>query len=60
MNFAVTDTLEPPDDVIVGRCDYCGGEIYEGEDVYEIDGDIIHEECLLDFVKNRIAVRRES
>ena len=27
----------------------CGGEIYEGETVYNIDGQLIHEDCLHDF-----------
>ncbi|WHH58285.1 hypothetical protein [Petroclostridium sp. X23] len=33
------------------RCDECGGEIYPGEGVYEIEGDIIHERCLGDYAK---------
>lgn len=52
--------LEPPEDVVVGECDHCGGEIYEGEEVYDIDGYTVHEDCLLDFVKDRMAVRREA
>lgn len=52
--------LEPPEDKVFCYCDYCGGEIYEGEDIYEIDGDIIHEDCLLDYAKDKLAVRREA
>lgn len=52
--------LDPPEDVIVGYCDYCGGEIYEGEEVYEIDGDVVHEDCLLDYVKENMAVKKEA
>ena len=41
--------LEPPEDKIFGYCDFCGGEIYEGDTVYDIDGQRIHEDCLGDF-----------
>ncbi len=44
--------LEPPEDVVVAHCDYCGGEIYEGERHYVIDGKRIHEDCLGDFAKD--------
>ena len=33
-------SLEPPEDVPVGYCEHCGGEIYEGETVYRIDGQL--------------------
>lgn len=33
-----------------GICACCGQEIYEGEDVYDIDSEIIHEDCLLDYM----------
>lgn len=52
--------LDPPEDKVFGYCDQCGGEIYEGEDIYEIDGDIIHEDCLLDYAREKLAVRREA
>ena len=41
--------LEPPEEKPIAYCDYCGGEIYEGETVYNIDGQLIHEDCLHDF-----------
>ena len=41
--------LEPPEDKPIAYCDYCGGEIYEGETVYTVDGQLIHEDCLHDF-----------
>lgn len=47
--------LDPPEEVVVAHCDCCGDEIYEGEDVYEIDGDLIHEDCLWDYAKRRFA-----
>lgn len=52
--------LDPPEDKVFGYCDHCDGEIYVGEVVYEIDGDIIHEDCLLDYVRDNLAVRREA
>jgi len=52
--------LEPPEDVVVGYCDQCGGEIYEGETVYRIDGQLIHEDCLEDFAKDYFADCKEE
>lgn len=59
-DFIPERPLEPPEDKIFGYCDHCGGEIYEGEEVYEIEGDIIHEDCLLDYVRKNLAVRKEA
>ena len=47
--------LEPPEDKIFGYCDHCGGEIYEGDTVYDIDGQRIHEDCLEDFARGYFA-----
>ncbi len=47
--------LEPSEDVVVGYCDHCGGEIYDGEAVYCIDGHRIHEDCLDDFAAEYFA-----
>ena len=47
--------LEPPEDKIFGYCDFCGGEIYEGDTVYDIDGQRIHEDCLADFARGYFA-----
>ncbi len=44
--------LDPPEDKICGYCDFCGGEIYEGESIYLIDGQRIHEDCLEDFARS--------
>lgn len=52
--------LDPPEDVIVGYCAYCGGEIYDGETVYRIDGGLIHEDCLYDFAKEYFADCKEE
>ncbi len=37
--------LNPPEDRVYALCDYCNGEIYSGEDYYDIDGDMIHGDC---------------
>lgn len=47
--------LEPPEDKPVGYCAHCGQEIYEGETVYDIDGELIHEDCLADFAAEYFA-----
>ena len=33
----------------VGICEGCGMRIYEFEDYYDINGELVHEECLLDW-----------
>lgn len=58
--YAPEPPLEPPEDVIVGHCAYCGGEIYEGDTVYRIDSDLIHEDCLYDFAKDYFADCKEE
>lgn len=47
--------LEPPEDKPAGYCGFCGGEVYEGDTVYRIDGQLIHENCLEDFAKDYFA-----
>ena len=34
---------------IVGICESCRGEIRADETYYDIEGDLLHEECLLDW-----------
>lgn len=61
MNYIVPEPpLDPPEDKIFGYCAHCGGEIYEGEDIYIIDSEAVHEDCLLDYVRENIAVRKEA
>ena len=45
--------LNPDDPVVVGVCPVCFGEIYKGEQVYNVDGEKIHEECLLEWAQAR-------
>jgi hypothetical protein len=40
---------EPDEDMPVQTCDYCNNEMYEGEEAYEIGGDIYCSVgCLID------------
>jgi len=53
--------LHTPDNdlVVFCHCDSCGGEIYEGEEYLEIDGDNIHEDCFDEYSKEALSpVRR--
>lgn len=52
--------LDPPEDKVFAMCDCCGGEIYEGEDYYSIDGELIHEDCLHDFADEYFKDCREE
>lgn len=52
--------LDPPEDKVFAMCDQSGGEIYEGEEYYEIEGDRVHEDCLLDYVKEHLATKKEA
>jgi hypothetical protein len=47
--------LDPPEDKIFAMCDYCDGEIYEGEDYYAIDDKNICVGCLRDFASDYFA-----
>ena len=48
--YHVTDyKLEPSEDKIFCYCAHCGGEVYEGEGIYNFDSDLIHEYCLGDY-----------
>jgi len=43
-------------------CQGCGGEIYPGEDVYVIDGDITHAdwECLVRYIDPEVMTIEEA
>lgn len=55
-------------EVVVGSCDGCDGEIYEGEDIFHIksNDDIVHISCLGEYAKAAldavydIAVKKEE
>ena len=35
----------------VGICEHCGEEIHEGEEYYDIEDVMLHEDCLYDWAK---------
>ena len=39
---------------IVGECEGCGGDIYEGEDIYDFNGALLHQDssCCKEFISN--------
>lgn len=32
-------------------CDQCGEDVFEGEDVYNMGGVLLHEDCLRDYMR---------
>lgn len=44
-------TDREPEPVTVGTCPACLGDIHEGEDCYDIYGEVIHEDCLHDWAR---------
>lgn len=42
------DRREPPEPEPKRHCDRCGEPLYEGDTIYDIDGEIICEKCLWD------------
>ena len=55
MMYEPERSLDPPEDVIFAHCDYCDGEIYEGESYYAISGKNICIDCLRDFASDYFA-----
>ena len=43
--------LEPPEPETVGYCAECGQDIYAGEDIWEIKGELYCEYCMDSFKK---------
>lgn len=43
---------EEPPAKIVDVCDFCGGNIYEGEEYYDFNGDIRCELCVDEYVEH--------
>lgn len=37
------------DEVIVCECEHCGGEIYEGDEIYRTSEGIVHDDCFVEF-----------
>ncbi|MEK4150023.1 hypothetical protein NST02_23555 [Robertmurraya sp. FSL W8-0741] len=40
---------------VVGTCEGCGEEILVGEDVYDFDGELVHQQssCCMEFIANK-------
>lgn len=52
-NPMVIDSLwERPEPKVVGCCEGCGDDILEGQDIYEFEGGLVHqeEECCMRYV----------
>ena len=53
---------DPQEALPLEQCQGCGGEIYPGEDVYVVDGYIIHArvDCLVSYVSPRYMTIEEA
>ena len=43
-----------PEQEVVGECLGCGEEIYKGEDVYDYNGELLHQDssCCMEYISN--------
>lgn len=41
-------------------CDLCGGEIYQEETFYRVDGETVCEDCVADYARGLLAPFREG
>ena len=49
---AESEWLEPRETPVIGSCENCGGEIYQGEEFYEYDGEMFCEKnCILEYME---------
>lgn len=49
MNYITPEPpLEPPEPKSVGKCTYCGEDIYIGDEITTLDGDVYHQDCFID------------
>ena len=53
---------DPQDAEVMAYCEGCGGEIYPGEDVYVVDGVILHAEweCLVQYIDPEVKTIEEA
>lgn len=53
---------DPQEAKVMAYCEGCGGEIYEGEDVYCINEDILHfdDECLARYIDPQVMSIEEA
>ena len=36
---------------VIGECEYCHEPIHEGEDYYDIEGTLLHDDCDFDWLR---------
>lgn len=53
---------DPQEAEVMTCCEGCGGEIYQGEDVYVVDGVILHAEwdCLYQYIDPKLKTVEEA
>lgn len=53
---------DPAEAPALAHCAGCGGEIYPGEDVYVVDGEILHNEweCLVRYIDPEVKTIEEA
>ena len=49
-----------PEPEIVGKCDGCGDEIHSDEDYFDINGELIHEDCLYSWAERYRVIKCAS
>lgn len=54
MNVLPEIPLTPPEPLERGKCAWCGGEIYVGNLIYTGDEGLIHRECILPLMTERL------
>ena len=58
----VTGLCNPADAKVMAECAGCGGEIYEGEDVYVVENAILHADwdCLYQYINPEFMTVEEA
>ena len=53
---------DPQEAEVMTYCEGCGGEIYQGEDVYDVEGVILHAEweCLVKYLDPKLMTVEEA
>jgi len=53
---------DPAEAEVMTHCAGCGGEIYQGEDVYVVNGEILHNdwECLVRYIDPEVTTVEEA
>lgn len=52
-NYDKWKLLNPYDlEILVSYCPLCDGEVYKGEEVFNVEGEYVHEECFEEYAKS--------